>query len=152
MSAVGTALIPLFAGTAGTDARRIVLGRATRFFAISSLMYCAVLVALAPQLIDWAYGGRYVDHAAGLRVLAILPVFVAMTTVLTASFRAKERPDLALWPTVASSATALALGATLVPQFGVVGAAVGIAAAYGMATVTSLILERRLRAALRASS
>ena len=111
-------------------ARRGALLGTTRWFtlalATAALLYGVLLYAFAEPLIGLLYGDRYPLLEPVLRVLALLPVSVAIVSVLAAALRAVERPRLVFYAYAASTTVALTAGIWLVYAHGVLGAALAM--------------------------
>ena len=105
------------------------LGVARRMLAVffaAGLLYWAVVSVSGESLISWLYQGKYVEEANLLIILGLVPVISGVSTVLIASLRAIERPDLVFWSVLASSVITLTFGLGLTFFYGLLGAAIGL--------------------------
>ncbi len=144
ISALSVLLLPTLvrvrqAGTFGTMIRRMVL-----LFVGGSVIYWLVAGLWGETLLDWIYGGQYLDMAPLLWIFGALPVTASIVAVLGGALRAREQPDRVFWAYVAATLVALTggLGATYV--YGVAGAIAGlIGSSAATGAVMAWLLARR---------
>lgn len=129
---IGTALFPQLAGMSEPSA-----GSLTAAVSRHSLIWtvaCVLLLApAAPFLIPFLYGAAY--EASVLPFLILLPAVALLTVfrVPTRYFAATAKQGITISVFATSAAVNIALNLLLIPQYGVLGAA--------MATLASYVLE-----------
>lgn len=103
-------------------------GRATRVSFVLvvsvSVLYWLALGLFHRPLINWIYGGQYIEYADLMWVLALVPIIFGVVEVQSTMLRALEKVDLVFWASVTSTVVALTVGLGAVYTLGVFGAVV----------------------------
>jgi O-antigen/teichoic acid export membrane protein len=106
-----------------------VRARTAGSVALAAVPAGAGLLLVAPELAVGVFGASFAEAAAPLRVLAVAVVALFMNSVLLHALLAAGRAGWLPWLTGLRVALALAAALSLVPRFGVLGAAAGFVAA-----------------------
>jgi O-antigen/teichoic acid export membrane protein len=115
---------------------------ALSLFICGSAVYWVLLGVFHYPLVSWLYGGRYVEHADLLWLLGLVPLLVAIGSILGAALRALERPDQVFWVQVSSTVVMLTVVLGLMFSWGVPGAVIGLLASYTAGTIVTWVLYR----------
>lgn len=89
------------------------------------LAYGVVVVALGGPAVEWLYGGAYSATPGMLVALALVPVTVAISNVLTTAVRSAERPSAVFRARVWALGVTATVGVGLTAVLGVLGALIG---------------------------
>ncbi|MEJ2288078.1 MAG: oligosaccharide flippase family protein [Deinococcales bacterium] len=125
-AAVGGILLPTLVRARERGQLRTYSFLFATLFAVASIAYYVLIVALKDPAIRLLYGDKYVADASLVWILGILPVTAGVVAVAGAVLRALERPDRVFVAYIASTAAVLSVGLGLVALFGAAGAALGM--------------------------
>jgi O-antigen/teichoic acid export membrane protein len=141
-SAFATSVLPLVASDA--DAATETTSSSLRHHGVLSVVAIVGNAVFGPLLIFLAYGSGY--HAAIVPMLIILPGmwFLGTGAVVTGDLRGRDRPGLASILAGATAIVTVVVDVTLIPPFGVVGAAIGSLVAYTFYGIASLVTLSRV--------
>lgn len=146
-SAFAQAAAPFMASTTRFMALRGQLLRASWILAVA-VGACAAIFVLAPWLVSSLLGENFKDAAPVLRLLAVAMLLNTVTQPLTVALQSRRLDRLAAILVVITAATQLIATSILAPQFGALGAGVGVLAAQVVgliATVSSVTAIARNR-------
>jgi len=149
--ALGLVAFPRISSAGAADAQVALWGRYVRAGAVLAFVAAAVMWYLAPTVIELCFGRAYASAAPVARVLIVAAVPLGVNMVLSAGFRAINRP------LVASVAEIVSLGGTavflwmLLRPYGAMGAAWASLLAYSVSTMFMLSRTRGSAGALPAS-
>lgn len=151
LSALGILLLPAMVRVRGRPAFRKLIWVALGLFVGGALAYWLLLGTFAAPLVGLLYKGRYAHTAELLWVIGLLPVSVAVVSVLSTVLRAVERPDQIFWAYVASAVVTVSGGIWALSRWALMGAAVGQLAVSGTTAVAlaAIVIMRRRRARAR---
>lgn len=123
---VGDALYPAVAGGHRSNRPEVetTLRRCVLNLALITLPAALALTFLAPTVLGLLYGSEYLGAVDALRLLGWLLPLMGVNYVMRECLAAVHRQDLVVRLTLASCLLLLALYGTLIPLFGVMGAAV----------------------------
>jgi O-antigen/teichoic acid export membrane protein len=127
----------------GAKGSRMITQRLTLLFTVGAVVYWAAMVPLKTQVFHLLYGGKY------LEVAYLIPLVALETTLWSAAFgptivmRGMEAPQLVFQARMAATALSLLAGLPLTYKYGLWGCVVGIAITNAMGLVMSVILLRR---------
>jgi O-antigen/teichoic acid export membrane protein len=113
-------------------------------YILSTAAYWAVLYFARAKLFLLCYGGLYSEYAYLLGIAGALPVISGVLQVLNNTFRVAERTDQIFFVYMITGVLALGLGVWSASLWGVLGAIVGMLAAY-IAIVAGLVLYSFLK-------
>jgi O-antigen/teichoic acid export membrane protein len=111
-------------GRGDTETLRELLERGTRYSLLLTWPLAVITAVLAGPLIHVWVGSRYHD-AAGLVVVALLPLIAAPLQVGSNMLRGTGRVNRILWPAVTSTSVNLVASLILVHVYGIVGVFIG---------------------------
>ena len=138
-SALAVILLPILVQARGGAGFGRLVRVSMLFFGLSSLGYWLLLGLFQRPLVEWLYGGRYVEHAQLLWFIGLMPLASAMGIVLAGALKAMERPDRVFWAYVLSTVSALTVGVGFVALWGVEGAVVGLLFSYAVTAVAMFV-------------
>jgi O-antigen/teichoic acid export membrane protein len=119
-------LLPYFAENFGRSAigeLREGYATATRVLAFLALPACFGLVALLPVLLPLVYGHDFADAVPAATVLVLAAGIAATASVGTTLVMAMDRSDFVFASGLVSALLAIIAGFTVIPAFGLMGAA-----------------------------
>jgi O-antigen/teichoic acid export membrane protein len=136
--AVGTVIFPKLAGSsdASAHARTAVTCRHTLF---ATVLAAIVYAGVGSQVLTLFYGDRY---APAIRpMLLMLPgiVMIALYQILTRNFTSRNRQQVNIAAAGLALGVNVVLAVTLIPRFGIAGAAVATAVSYSLAALVLLV-------------
>lgn len=135
----------IFPRVAGQPARSTELTERTMRAMLLVVILTAGLLALAGDtLLRIAFGDVYAEGTATLLVLLVATVPLSAGRVLAADLKGRGRPGLVSWAALATVVATIVLDVTLIPTFGIIGAAVASLLAYGLGTLALLAAYRRV--------
>ena len=105
-------------------------------FGIAAASYGAIVSLFGESLIDWLYGGRYLEYSPSVIVLAAVPALAGVAAVIGSALRAVERPELVFKAYLIPTLAAGTVGALLAYGYGVGGASVGWVFMYAAASIS----------------
>jgi O-antigen/teichoic acid export membrane protein len=120
-SAMRLLLMPVLVRCRNTPAFEAKIRRFGLYFTVAPLVFWLMLGIAHTSLVKLAYGGRFLDHAALLWGIGLLPVTTAISGILGSALGAVERPDLKFYSGLASSIAAMTVGIGLMAAFGLPG-------------------------------
>ncbi len=124
-------LLPYLSAQAGLDAQHKLqqaYAIATRILAFLVFPACFGMAAIAPALLPAIYGRDFAGAAPAAAVLVAASAFTASCSVATTTMLALERTRLVLATGTLSAMLVIVSGLTVIPAFGIRGAALGRAA------------------------
>jgi Na+-driven multidrug efflux pump len=113
-------------------------------FTCGSVVYWVLLGSFHYPLVDWLYGGQYVEYSNLLWILGLVPLVVGIGAVSGAALRAMERPDQVFWVQVSSTAAMLSIGLGLMFIWGIPGAVIGLLVSYTSGAIVTWVLYRKV--------
>jgi O-antigen/teichoic acid export membrane protein len=119
-------LLPYFAENFGRGAvgeMREAYATATRVLAFVVLPTCFGLAALLPILLPMMYGRAFADAVPAATVVVLASGVGAIAFVGTTLVMAMDRSDFVFFSGLACAVLAIVTGFTVIPAFGVMGAA-----------------------------
>jgi len=127
----------------GAKGSSMINRRLTLLFTVGAVVYWAAMVPLKTQVFHLLYGGKY------LEVAYLIPLVALETTLWSAAFgptivlRAMEAPQLVFQARMAASALSLVVGLPLTFKYGLWGCVVGIVVTNAVGLVMCMALLRR---------
>lgn len=121
-----TGLLPFFAQSFGEGAMarmREGYAAATRVLALLVLPVCFGLAALLPTALPMIYGRAFADAVPAAVVLVLASGIGAVSSVATSLIMATDRSDFVFVSGILATVLALVCGLTVIPTFGLMGAA-----------------------------
>jgi len=116
-----------------------LVGKLVAVFGLSAAAYGAIANLFGTPLIDWLYGGRYLEFLPSVTVLSVVPILAGVAAVIGSALRAVERPELVFKAYLLPTLVAGTLGVFLAFRYQVPGASVGWVLIYAAAS-TSLAM------------
>lgn len=107
------------------------------------LLAGAIGVALAPVAVPFLFGDRFRDSVVPLVILVPGVIALGLWKIIIADLAARGFPRFKLYSAAAGAAATVILDFTLIPRFGITGAAVASSFAYAVAALAALFLLRR---------
>jgi len=147
--ALGSVAFPRIAQAHGEAGVRRIERLSLAGTAVSATVTIAAVSAMAPILVPVVFGSGFRSSIVALWLLAPGAVFLAMNQVLGSILQGRGRPLVISIGQGIGAVFTLALLTTLIPRFGIRGAAVASTVAYG---VVMVVLLRGLRRARVSSS
>lgn len=120
--AVPSVLLPVFVKLEGEDLSKAFL-RTFKFSSALCIPAAFGTIAIAKNLLLFAYGAEYVPGLSVLQVLSLLLISPSFG-IYGAVFSSKEKPELNFYPLVLSMFLNVALNFVLIPILGIEGAAI----------------------------
>lgn len=129
-----------------TDIRQVSLAFRSILTSMSALLVpaCALLIALAPSLVEHILGPDWQGTAPIIRVLALASIIGLLGDTIDPVLRGMGRPDGVLVIVVIQSSLLAATVWVLANQYGVVGAAMARLAATGTAQIAGIVFLRQI--------
>lgn len=133
----------------GAKGSRVMTQRLTLLFTVGAIAYWGAMVPLKTQMFHLLYGGKY------LEVAYLIPLVALETTLWSAAFgptivmRGMEAPQLVFKARMVATAASLIVGLPLTYKYGLWGCMVGIVATNAVGLVMAMVLLRRRVAAGR---
>lgn len=144
--ALSTVALPVFATAARSGRIRRTVGRAYRGFVALALLFWLVLLVATEPLVSLLYGDTYLGIVPVVRIVAAVPLAVAVTRVAASALHALERPREIFAGYAPGALLACTVGLAATWWAGVAGAAAGVLIANaGIAFAMSARLRSRLR-------
>jgi O-antigen/teichoic acid export membrane protein len=138
-----TALLPHVSSFAGkkADARLNETYRySMRLLALIVLPGCFGLAAISPAFLPAIYGPEFADAVPSAMLLITFSACITMSTVPTTLLLAREESRLVMTINAIGAALTILSGLSLVPLFGMPGAAVGRAAMHAVVLTSAIYL------------
>lgn len=120
--ALTTLLVPALVRARGQPRFLHLLRVSAGLLVSGSLLYWLALGSFNQPILHVVFQGKYDEYGALLWWLGLLPVFMAVASVLKSALRALERPDRVFWGNLASTLFVLSLGLGAVVLWGLAGA------------------------------
>mgnify|MGYP003729404659 CR=1 FL=1 len=136
--AAGTVLFPRLAA-AEQQAAHVATARVCRHALFLTTLGGLGLAALAPFAIPLLYGQRFAAAIEPLLILLPGALFVALYQILTRNFTSRARQEINIVAALSALVLNVALNWTLVPRWGIAGAALAHDLSYGTAAAILLI-------------
>jgi O-antigen/teichoic acid export membrane protein len=129
-----------------TDVRQVSLAFRSILTSLSALLLpaCALLVALAPSLVENVLSPDWQGTAAIIRVLALASVVGLLGDTIVPILKGTGRPDRILVIEAFQSSLLIIMAWVLADQYGVVGAAMAWLPATGMAQIPGVAFLRQI--------
>lgn len=135
----------VFPHVAGQADRSTQLTERTMRMMLLVVIVTAALIALAGDLLlRIAFGDVYADGTAALLVLLVATIPLSTGRVLAADLKGRGRPGLVSWAALVTVGATIVLDVTLIPAFGILGAAAASLFAYALGTIALLAAYRRV--------
>lgn len=146
-TAVATVVLPRLAGLrdefSGSDGRRTVCA-SFQVVGILSMIVTIPLLIFASFVVNVLYGANYLSVAVPLQILLVGSAVFGAGRTLASSVSAAGRPDLTMRVALGALVVNLIGNIALIPEFGMIGAALATATTYILATTANLLLVRRV--------
>ncbi len=97
-----------------------------RTMAVLAGVYVVFMWALGNQMVGALYTVRYQGHLTTLGIIAIGTALGAISTILKSLIRAIGKPEIEFWSSGCASIVCVLISISLIPRFGIVGAAIGV--------------------------
>ncbi len=139
-----SSVLPLVSRGEGTERQAATSIDSIRHYAILATAALLANALLGPVVIYYAFGSQY--RAAIVPMLILLPGvwFLGVGTVIQGDLGGRGRPGTSSKLAGIAAAVTVVLDLTLIPPFGVIGAALASVAAYTTFGVASLIVLHRV--------
>jgi O-antigen/teichoic acid export membrane protein len=126
------------------------IARSFRTSLIWLVASCSALLVVAPRLITFVFGSKFIDSGLACRILLPGSIALGLNQVLYEGARSLNDPALPSYAEGFASLVTCGGLYVLLPRFGFLGAAIASTLAYTMCLVFTLVLYRvRLRLPLR---
>lgn len=134
----GTILFPRLTALASDRERWLLARRVAGVIGAVMVAGALAVAVLAQPMLRLLYGAAFVPAVPAL--LWLLPgiVFLSVNTILMNYFASTGMPPITVYSPAAAAALNVVLNVWLIPDFGLVGAALSSAAAYGLMLALSL--------------
>jgi O-antigen/teichoic acid export membrane protein len=128
----------------GIDDNHVMSLVVSRWVLLFSLLCAFGVIVIGGPLIGWIFGATFA--AAHLPLMWMLPGLVAsgFGSVLNTKLAGQGYPPVTMWAPGMALAANVALNLVLIPQFGLVGAALSTSIAYGLWAVLVTIAYHRI--------
>ncbi|MEM9414117.1 MAG: hypothetical protein AAGA29_01405 [Planctomycetota bacterium] len=148
--ALSTLLVPMLVRRRGTPA----FGRLSwQFVGLTLFVALAAWPVIGfshERIVSLIYAGRFAEHSWLLWLVGLIPVIVAIDSVLHAQLRAVERPDRLFYGSLASSVVLVFVGLPMLAIWGLPGILTAVLLGYGVqACVLWIIGGKIIRVACR---
>jgi O-antigen/teichoic acid export membrane protein len=142
--AIASLFVPVFVSALqkGKLGRAIWVGGVA--LTLPSLLFWLIGAFWGKGLVEWVYGGRYVEVAFVLKALGMLPLFAAWINTWGAVLRSLEKPSLVAFGYAFSALLTVALGVPLVFSMGLQGAVFAMTMAYAALSLILFVFASRL--------
>lgn len=129
------------------SAKTVLLGRYFRLTLFITLCGAVTIFILNPILVPLFYGAAFAPSIQLSRIMLLGTVPIALSTLMSAGFRAQNHTWVITYANLAGLVTAAALLFLLVPRYGVRGAAWALVAAQWAPCLVSLALSQKFTGA-----
>ncbi|MDB5508019.1 MAG: polysaccharide biosynthesis protein [Hyphomicrobiales bacterium] len=119
-------LMPLFSEKVGLkdfDGIHSIYATGTRILAFLAFPACFGMAAITPELLPLIYGERFAPAIPAAVILMVASAGVAASSIGGTVVAARERTDFEFFSGLAGAVLSVLLGLTLIPWFGLIGAA-----------------------------
>ncbi|XAL99606.1 hypothetical protein OT109_18760 [Phycisphaeraceae bacterium D3-23] len=146
--ALSTLLVPMLVRRRGTRAFGTLSWQMVGVTLAVTLIAWPIIGLNHERIIDLVYAGRFIEHAWLLWLVGLIPVTVAVDSVLHAQLRAVERPDRLFYGSAASSAVLVLVGLPMLAAWGLPGILSAVLVCYAVqAGVLWIVGGKIIRAA-----
>jgi O-antigen/teichoic acid export membrane protein len=135
-------LIPAFVRTNGTSEGRRLHRLALLALAGGPLVYGLLVGLFNRQIVGLVYGGKYLDDAGLLWIIALQPVIAGACGVYGSLLRARQKLNAVLWGGVVAAATSLTLGIVMTRAYGLAGVCWSTVITYSLHHFTLWLFSR----------
>lgn len=118
----------------GSRGRQAFFARSLYYWQAMTLTAASVLLAAAPLLVTWVLGSDFHDSLGVMLVLVPAQALVCFSYFLGIVYLSEETARRAVLPSICAAGLNVALNLTLIPQFGVTGAAWSSLCAFALMT------------------
>jgi O-antigen/teichoic acid export membrane protein len=129
---------PILVQLQGTQGHREFLRRSYWVGFGAAAAYLIVLSGAGSPLMVALYGEQYGKYAYLVPLVGLSILANAVIAVSGAAIRAREKPEIIFRASLGTAVLVLPLGIVVVHQWGVIGAALGMSAAYGLLMILQL--------------
>jgi O-antigen/teichoic acid export membrane protein len=134
---LGNVLVPAMVNSRNSPGLDRLIVKLTLYTVLLPIVAWPILGVFSGELLRLIYADKYTSYASLLWVIGIIPIFNAAIVVLSAAFRAQERPKAIFTAYVFSTIITLSAGVVLTVTWGVSGAVIGMSLSY--ATLTAAL-------------
>lgn len=128
------------------EAVQKVFSNGTTIVALLALPACFGMAAIAQPMIVLLYGPDFAAAGTATAIILVAAAISVSSTIGTHLVNALGRSDFIFWSSIAGAVVAVALGFLLIPEFGLVGAALTRASVQIAAVMLGIwFITRRLR-------
>jgi O-antigen/teichoic acid export membrane protein len=113
---------------------------------MGSALYAILVSHYRQPIVSWLFNGQFDAYVDQLWLIGIIPILLAISSVLGATLQAWERPDVQFYTLLFSVLLSLPIGFLLTKFFGLTGAITGMILSYLMSTVHLYVHWHRLAA------
>ena len=121
--------------------------RATRMTLVAVAMPAVLIAVAAEPILRLLFGEVYAAGTNALVILLVAMVPLSLTRIVAADLKGRGRPGLVSWASLLSAVATVCLDLLLVPQLGIVGAAIASLLAYTIGAAAILLMYRSATAA-----
>jgi O-antigen/teichoic acid export membrane protein len=143
--AISPLLLPAFVKARARPDFGVTVGRVAILLTAGAAAYWLGLGLFNQAILDWLYGGKYLEYGHLAWVIGLIPVCVAAGGTVATALRALERPDRDFWVTAVSAAITLTIGVLLTRAWGVAGAILGSTLSFVVALALLVAIFLSLR-------
>ena len=121
------AFLPHFAEKSGSHdhaAMKTAFASGTSMIALLAMPACLGMAAIAPAVVPMLYGEEFRPAVPAAMIIAALSTVSVSTVIATHLVQALERSDFIFYTAILGAGLSIAGGFLLVPEFGLIGAAV----------------------------
>ena len=121
------AFLPMLAEKQGQGDRsglQTAFSSGTRLLAMLAFPACFGMIAILPQLVGFLYGPAFSDAVPAAMIMVMVAAFSISTVVGSHLVNALSRSDFVFWASLIGAAVSITLGYLLIPDFGILGAAI----------------------------
>jgi O-antigen/teichoic acid export membrane protein len=129
-AALATQLIPTFVQHKGKPFYNKLVRRILFLQLSISVCYWGLLNIFKNKILLMVYGQNYLFHSEILWILALLPIFTGIISVIGSSIRSDDRPDQLFWTYLLASLVSVTLGLWMVFEWKLLGVAIAIILSY----------------------
>jgi O-antigen/teichoic acid export membrane protein len=115
----------------------------TRYLMMIAIPLCVIGIVLAEPIIEIIYGSAYLPAVNALRILLVSTTIAAVSSGASAAIYGIERADLIFKFGLVLAITNVVLNITLIPKFGLIGAAIGNTSTILFAMILSVYVVMR---------
>ena len=127
---LGNVLVPAIASSRNSPGLDRLIVKLTLYSVLLPIIAWPILGGFSGELLPLIYADKYTSYASLLWVIGIVPIFNAAIVVLSAVFRAQEKPKVIFTAYVFSTISTLSVGLVLTMTWGLSGAVIGMCISY----------------------